>query len=280
MTATASPTGPQILRVAVIQMRYVEDEPVASRLRRAADLVCSAGDASLVVLPELWAHGGFAYASWARHAEELDGALCSELAALARRRRIWLHGGSFIEREAGVSEPRLWNTAPVFDPSGSQCAGYRKIHRFGFAAGEPRLLTAGTSTSAFDLAVPGSATVRAGLSTCYDLRFPELYRELVDQGVELNLVAAAWPEARIAHWAALGRARAIENQTVVAQCNLVGVDNGVVLGGRSQIIDANGDVVAMAGDSEEVIVADVDITALRRMRADFPVLADRRRGAA
>ncbi len=271
-------TTEDVLRVAVVQMRYDDREPVQSRLERAVRLIEHAASADLVVLPELWAHGGFAYRTWRETAEPLDGELLTALGKEASRHGIWLHAGSVIEREAQGPRPRLWNTTTVFDPAGEPDARYRKIHRFGFSEGEATLLTAGTSLSWCDLDTASGLRCRMGLSTCYDLRFPELYRDLLGYDVEVNAVSAAWPEARIEHWLALGRARAIENQTAVIQCNLVGVDSGVVLGGHSRVLDGNGDVVAEAGGTDErVLFADVDLGGLRRLRAAFPVLADRHR---
>ncbi|HYJ75438.1 MAG TPA: nitrilase-related carbon-nitrogen hydrolase, partial [Kineosporiaceae bacterium] len=122
----------------------------------------------------------------------------------------------------------------------------------------------------------GGRSTGVGLATCYDLRFPELYRRLVDAGARLVLVPAAWPVARVEAWTLLGRARAIEDQIVVVQCNTGGTHAGVRMGGRSQVVDATGAVLAEAGDGEEVLVVDVDPDAVGAWREAFPVLADRR----
>jgi predicted amidohydrolase len=119
--------------------------------------------------------------------------------------------------------------------------------------------------------------VRIGLTTCYDLRFPELYRALLDAGALVVLVPAAWPAARVEAWSLLGRARAVENQYVVVQCNTAGTHGGVPMGGRSQVVDARGRVLAEAGpDDEQVLVVDVDLDDVTAWREQFPVLADRR----
>jgi predicted amidohydrolase len=119
--------------------------------------------------------------------------------------------------------------------------------------------------------------VRAGLSTCYDLRFPEIYRRQVDAGAELFVVPAAWPAARVAHWTLLGRARAVENQGVVVQCNTAGTHARTPMGGRSQVVAATGEVLAEAPhDGEAVLSVDVDLAATTSYREAFPVLADRR----
>src|SRR6185437_12866364 len=169
----------------------------------------------------------------------------------------------------------LWNTSVVFGPDGSRLAVYRKIHRFGFGEGEPVLLEAGADIVTVPLPLAGG-TATLGLSTCYDLRFPEMYRRLLDAGSQVFVIPAAWPAARVEHWRLLGRARAVENQCVVLQCNTGGEHSGVPMGGYSQVVSATGDVLAETGDGEEVLVADVDLAEVDRWRKAFPVLADRR----
>jgi predicted amidohydrolase len=151
-------------------------------------------------------------------------------------------------------------------------AHYRKIHRFGFGEGEPKLMEAGDEIVVTTL--PDGT--RTGLATCYDLRFPELFRRLVDAGARLVVVPAAWPAPRVEAWRLLGRARAIENQLIVVQCNTAGTHAGATMGGYSQIVDATGAVLAEAGPDEEVLVADVEVATVDRWREAFPVLADRR----
>ena len=120
-------------------------------------------------------------------------------------------------------------------------------------------------------------SVTVGLSTCYDLRFPELYRQQVETGAELFVVPAAWPAARVGHWTLLGRARAIENQCVVVQCNTAGTHAGYEMGGHSQVVTASGEVLAEApGGEQQVLSVDVDLEATRAYRTAFPVLDDRR----
>ncbi len=272
------------MRVHVLQIAYGDDEPVAERVDRVAALVRDQGGADLVVLPELWAHGGFAYRTWQERAEPVDGPTMDTMAKAARDAGVVLHAGSIVERlprdaEAGADRgPQgrgLWNTSVVLGPSGELLATYRKIHRFGFGAGEPTLLEAGTDVVAPALPLAG-ADVTTGLATCYDLRFPEMFRRLVDLGARLVLVPAAWPVARVEAWTLLGRARAVEDQFVVVQCNTAGTHGGVTMGGRSQVVDATGAVLAEAGDAEEVLAVDVDLDAVDDWRERFPVLADRR----
>ena len=144
---------------------------------------------------------------------------------------------------------------------------YRKVHLFGYGSREQELLTPGDR-------VDGSGTL--ALSTCYDLRFPELFRAQVDGGSQLFLVAAAWPLARLAHWQVLLRARALENQSFLLACNAAGRQGSVELAGRSAVVDPWGTVVAEAGAGPQTLVVDVDPDLAVRARKEFPALADRR----
>jgi predicted amidohydrolase len=263
--------------VAVVQLEYDRHQLREERIARVLHYIDGvAADVELVVLPELWADGGFGYDTWEQTAEPLDGPLLTAVAEAAARRQVWLHAGSIIERPDGSANSPLFNTSVVINPAGRRHAVYRKIHRFGFSDGEPRLLAPGTSSVTKPIVTASGGTALVGLSTCYDLRFPELYRVLTDWGTEINLIPAAWPQSRIEHWRILGRARAIENQSFVVQCNLAGEDGDVRLGGGSQIVDPSGAVIASADDSETVLTATLDLAGLRSLRRTFPVLADRR----
>jgi len=270
------------MRIAVIQLGYDDREPVADRVARAADLVREQAGHDLVVLPELWAPGGFSYKKWDERAEPVDGPVAQIMSASARDAGVMLHAGSIVERPgAGVRGPdgrQLWNTSLVFAADGSLAATYRKIHRFGFGQGEPLLMEAGEALSLVEVpdSSPSAGAARAGLSTCYDLRFPELYRAQLDAGATLFVIPAAWPAARVRHWTLLAHARAIENQCVVVACNTAGTHAGVEMGGHSQVVLPTGDVVAMAGSDEQVLSVEVDMSVVDDYRASFPVLSDRR----
>ncbi len=270
-----------LLRVSLVQLGYADDESVAERTSRVADLVRSvcashfAGDSPhLVVLPELWAPTGFGYQQWEERAESVDGPVASTMSALAKECGVLLHAGSIIERLAspGPEGKHLANTSLVFGPDGGLVAVYRKIHRFGFGTGEPRLMEAGEDL--VSLALPTGH--RAGLSTCYDLRFPELYRRQLDAGAEVFVVPAAWPLPRVGAWSLLGRARAIENQCFLLACNTAGTHAGTPMGGRSQVVSPMGEVLAEGGADEEILTVEIDLDEVARARDAFPVLADRR----
>jgi predicted amidohydrolase len=265
------------MRVAVMQVAYGDDEPMDERIDRVADLVRDQRGHDLVVLPELWAPGGFAYREWADRAQPVDGPIGRAMASAARDAGVMLHAGSIVERpddgETGRDGHGLWNTSLVYRPDGSLAAAYRKIHRFGFGSGEPRLMDAGEDIVLVDL--PGDAG-KAGLSTCYDLRFPELYRRQVDAGAQVFLVPAAWPAARGRHWTLLAHARAVEDQCVVVACNTAGTHAATEMGGHSQVVSATGEALAMAGTAEQVLSVEVDLEAVTQWREAFPVLKDRR----
>ena len=270
------------MRIAVIQIGYDDREPASERVGRVADVVRGQEGHDLVVLPELWAPGGFFYRHWADRAEPVDGPIASAMSAAARDAAVMLHAGSIIERPAdGARGPEgkdLWNTSLVFAADGSLVATYRKIHRFGFGQGEPLLMEAGNALSLVDVPDPSSdaGPARAALSTCYDLRFPELYRAQLDAGATLFVIPAAWPAARVRHWTLLAHARAIENQCVVVACNTAGTHAGVEMGGLSQVVMPDGDVAAIAGIHEQVLSVEVDMRVVADYRTSFPVLRDRR----
>jgi predicted amidohydrolase len=268
------------LRAALLQVSYGDDETLSDRVERVSRWIRELGPADLVVLPELWAHGGFASASWEATAEHVNGPTVAQMASVAREVGVWLHAGSIIERaeddaDRGAEGRGLWNTSVLLSPQGTVHKTYRKIHRFGFGDGEPRLLEAGTDLAVSEL-VHDAGVSRIGLATCYDLRFPELFRGLGDLGADVVLLPAAWPMPRVEHWRLLGRARALENQAWVLQCNTAGTHSGVEMGGHSQIVAPTGEVVAELGSGEDVLFADIDLNLVATVRADFPVLADRR----
>lgn len=271
-----------IIRTTLLQVGYGDEESLTDRVDRVCAWIRTLPDTDLVILPELWAHGGFASHSWKAQSEAIDGRTIQRLAGVAVDMGIWLHGGSIIERAAtgddrGPDGRGLWNTSILLDPAGRVQVTYRKIHRFGFGEGEPRLLEAGEQVCATDVGLAAART-RLGLATCYDLRFPELFRELSESGVEVVIVPAAWPLARVEHWRLLGRARAIENQMFVLQCNSAGTHSGIAMGGHSQVIDPTGEVLGELGTAEGALTADLDLDLVTQTRRGFPVLADRRIG--
>ncbi len=260
------------MRVDLLQIAYGDDETGGTRRDRVLAMLRERRGADLVVLPELWPHGGFSYRDWTERAEPLDGPTFTAVAEVAAQIGVAVHAGSIIERDG----ENLWNTSLLVGPDGAVLARYRKIHRFGFGVGEPRLLEAGTDLVTAVLDVAGHGPLTVGLATCYDLRFPEMFRGLLDAGAELVLVPAAWPAARVQHWTLLARARAVEDQLVVVAVNTAGTHAGTEMGGRSLVVGPSGEVLGEAGTEEEVLAVEVDPAEPAAARERFPVLRDRR----
>ncbi|MEV0113450.1 carbon-nitrogen family hydrolase [Streptomyces sp. NPDC050844] len=266
------------MRASLIQIAVDEDEPVNSRRSRVASLVreVSAREGSdLVVLPELWTTGAFAYESFATEAEPLEGPTYEAMAKAASDAGVWLHAGSIPERAvpdsgSAAGEGPLYNTSLVFSPDGELAAAYRKIHRFGFDKGEAVMMAAGA-----ELATVRLPSTTLGLATCYDLRFPELFRGLVDAGAEMFVVPAGWPARRREHWLLFARARAVEDQVYVLACGTGGTHAGVPQAGHSVVVDPWGEVLCEAGDGEEVLTVDLDPLKVGATREQFPALKDR-----
>ncbi|MFE5402267.1 carbon-nitrogen family hydrolase [Streptomyces sp. NPDC056580] len=266
------------MRASLIQIAVDEGESVASRRRRAAALVREQAGSDLVVLPELWTTGAFAYEEFGTEAEPLEGPTFEAMAKAASDAGVWLHAGSIPERAASgdgsaAADGPLYNTSLVFSPSGDLVAAYRKIHRFGFDKGEAVLMSAGRDA----VTVPLPRTT-LGVATCYDLRFPELFRTLVDAGAETLVIPAGWPERRRAHWTLLARARAVENQAFVLACGTAGTHAGVPQAGHSIVVDPWGEVLAEAGAGEEVLTVEFDPAKVAVTREQFPALKDRMMG--
>ena len=257
------------MRVALLQLRVDDSESASDRIVRVAALVEAQAGAELVVLPELWVPGAFGYRGYVDSADVIFGAAVSSIADAAKHIGAFVAAGTFIERDHG----QLHNTAVLLSPRGDLQHTYRKLHLFGFNHGEATILQAGD-----DWTVTAIDGTRVGITTCYDLRFPELYRLFVDQGAELFVIPTGWPAARLEHWQILTRARAIENQVFLLGCNQVGTQEGVELAGHSVVIDPWGQVIAEAGTEEEVLTVDIDLSLVARIRDEFPVLRDRRLG--
>jgi deaminated glutathione amidase len=267
------------MRAAAVQLTSTPDFDRnlerADRLTRAA----VADGARLVVLPEKWSALGRGEAQLAG-AQAIDGPAISWARATARELGIDLVAGSFSEQVPG--EDRLRNTSVHIGPNGELLATYRKVHMFDVVVEGTVYRESEHEDAGEELVVsPTAGGVELGLSICYDLRFPELYRILAIRGARVFTVPAAFtvPTTRD-HWEILLRARAIEDQAFVVAANQIGEhEPGVRSGGRSMIVDPWGIVLAHAADRECHIVADLDLEAQARTRRDLPALANRRPSA-
>jgi omega-amidase len=162
------------------------------------------------------------------------------------------------------------NTAVLYAPDGALLGGYRKIHLFRLMQ-EPRYLTPGDRATLCP--TPWGPT---GLAICYDLRFPELFRAMALAGAVLFLVLAQWPVQRVEAWLLLARARAVENELIVAACNRVGNDGQVVFPGRSCVVDPWGNALVEGDDQERLLIARADLREIRKARRYITVYEDRR----
>ena len=267
------------MRVALCQANCGEDvaaneAQVFEMLERAA-----AEGADLAALPEVWPRQGSA-SQMREAAEPLDGPRVARLAEVAGRHGMWIHGGSVLELDGD----RVFNTSVLVDRRGELVATYRKIHLFDadppgavpsresflFAAGD-EVVTAETEFG------------RVGLSICYDVRFPELYRNLAVQGATIVFIPAAFRhETGVDHWEVLVRARAIEDQCFVvaaAQWGTWGPSGRERRNfGHSLVADPWGRVLALAPDGVGVTMAELDPTELERVRMMLPALRHRRLG--
>lgn len=264
------------MRVAAVQLTSTADFDRnlerADRFTRAA----AADGAQLVVLPEKWSALGRAEAQQAG-AQPLDGPAIEWARSAARELGLELVAGSISERVG--ADPRLRNTSVHVGPDGEIRAAYRKVHMFDVVVEGTVYRESEHEDAGDELVVSQTAGgVELGLSICYDIRFPELYRILAIRGARVFTVPAAFtvPTTRD-HWEVLLRARAIEDQAFVVAANQIGEhEPGVRSGGRSMIVDPWGLVLARAADSEGHIVADLDLDAQARIRRELPALANRR----
>jgi predicted amidohydrolase len=264
------------LRVALVQVEARED--VASNLARAAAMAAEAAvGADLVVLPEYVQYRGSA-AGFRASAATIPGPTTAPFASVAAGGSCYVLAGSHAEASADPARP--YNTAVLFDRSGALVASYRKLHLFDVSVDD------GPSDLESARVTPGDRAVVAsvdgfglGLSICYDLRFPELYRSLALAGAEMLAVPAVFT-ARTGrdHWEPLLRARAIENGAFVLAAGACGAGGSAAIPawGHSMVVDPWGGIVAQAGDSEEIVRAELDLDLASAARRQIPALANRR----
>lgn len=263
------------MKTAVVQVNAGDDK--SRNVQRAIELVCRAigTGARFILLPEVFVFRGGAGrpGCLSRIAEVVPGESLKPLMALARRHGVFILAGSLYER-AGESG-RAYNTSVLIDSRGKIRAKYRKIHLFEAALGKKRIKES-------DYLVSGNRTVvvpvekfKVGLSVCYDVRFPEMYRGYARRGVHVICVPSAFTyETGKAHWEVLLRARAIENCCYVLAPNQIGLSGqGVRCYGHSMIVGPWGDVLAEAsGDREEIIYANLNMSRIVAKRRALPAI--------
>jgi deaminated glutathione amidase len=272
-SARSTDVNGSALRVAAVQMTSGDDR--AANLETAARLVGAAARAGarLVVLPEKWPyiHGP----RTREGAEPLDGPSLGAARDWARDLGVAILAGSVIE-DGGGERPH--NTSVLVRPDGSTAGVYRKLHMFDVDVGGISYRESAATAPGSEIVVAEALGRRIGMSVCYDLRFPELYRRLVLAGAEVLVVPAAFTVATGRdHWEILLRARAIENQAFVIAAGQYGAHaDGTTSYGRSMVVDPWGTVLAQAADGEGLAVADLDLARLAEVRARLPALRHRR----
>jgi predicted amidohydrolase len=250
-----------LLRVSLAQIDVVFGD-VAANLQKAEACAAEAAraGANLLLLPELWS-SGLDLEHAAQHAGRGSDAA---MADLARRHQLHIYGSIPVK---GL-DAKVTNQGLLFSSDGGCLAEYAKLHLFR-PMDEDRYLQRGDS-----VVIADTPWGRAGLAICYDLRFPELFRAHSAGGAKLVLIVAEWPYPRLEHWQTLLRARAIENQVFMIACNRAGESRGLRFCGHSCVIDPWGETVVEAGDSEQLVTAEIDLARVDEVRKAFPVLAD------
>jgi predicted amidohydrolase len=264
------------MKVAVVQLNSNADRAgnlaAADRLARNA----AAQGAELIVLPEKWPTMG-SEEQLRASAESLDGPTVQWARRTAAELGVDLVAGSFLEQRPGGEKPA--NTSVHVGPDGEIQAVYRKIHMFDVEVGGHVYRESELETPGEEIVVSQTAGgIELGLSVCYDLRFPELYRILAVRGARIIAIPAAFTLVTTRdHWETLVRARAIEDQAFVLAANQFGAHpDGGHSGGRSMIVDPWGVVLAQAPDSEAAVVAELDLERQQEIRRSLPSLANRR----
>jgi len=264
------------MRIGLAQMNSQDDK--AANLATAERLIDELAEkqARLILLPEYFNYLG-PDEQWSENAEPLVGSPSVDLVRRkAREHGVYVHLGSFLEREGS----RVYNTGVVLDPAGKVIAKYRKVHLFDVEIpGGPVYLESKTLTPGSTLTTFKIDEFTFGMSTCYDLRFPELFRRLAEQGVHAIVVPAAFTlQTGRDHWELLLRARAVENLCWVAAAGQWGSHPpSKQCFGRSMIVNPWGLVLAQAPDGVCAVVADIDLESLHRTRKTFPALHHRRK---
>ncbi len=253
------------MRITSIQLG-MKDRSKAETVAHALDLVDQAAESDLILLPEIWPCGFFSFDRYRSDSETLEGPTVTAFRQKARDHQAHILMGSLVENQS----EQFYNTSIFINPRGEIAACYRKIHLFGYQSDETQILTPGQEVVVTDTAWGG-----CGFSTCYDLRFPELFRRMLDQGAKFFLISSAWPRVRLEAWKLFNRARAHENLAFLISCNAAGSNAGKQYAGNSMIVDPLGQIVAQGGEQEELVSADIDPGLVDRVRQDFSALDDR-----
>ncbi|HDL18423.1 MAG TPA: carbon-nitrogen family hydrolase [Bacteroidetes bacterium] len=254
-----------VLKIALAQWNVREGD-LDHNTGKLAEMAARAGDqkSDLMLIPEMW-YIGYEYSLFNRLATGFDAGAFTFQGELARKHSLAICGSS-VRCERG----KFFNTMAFYDHAGDLILHYDKMFLFA-PMGEAEHFSSGRQIAAVEW-----HGWKIGLAMCYDLRFPELFRAQVKQGVQLFLLSAQWPVTRIAHWDLLLRARAVENQAFVAGCNRTGENPSYQFPGKSAVINPGGEQLIKTDDREGLWVTEIDIDDLFESRRSLPFLDDMR----
>lgn len=255
------------MKIACIQMnmKFCAPDENFVKAEKLIDL-CAEKNPDVIVLPEMW-NTGFFPKDNPESLSDVNGEKTGRIiGALAKKHNVNIAAGSV----SNVKDGGLYNTAFVFARNGECVAEYDKTHLF-TPMHEDRYFKKGNKICAFSL-----DGIKCGIVICYDIRFPELIRSLAVDGLDVLFVVSQWPDVRIPHHETLVRARAIENQMFAVCCNSCSEAGETVYGGHSSVVGPWGDVLCSAGNGEETVFADCDISELKKIRENINVFSDRR----
>ena len=251
------------INITLVQMNVILGCP-EKNLARVNNLLHSVSETpDIILLPELWS-SGYDFENFTKLAATTP-AMLEHLAIIAKTRESYI-GGTLVEEDSG----KFYNTFFLIDPKGNCIAAYRKIHLFSLME-EERHFAPGRKPCLVEI-----CGLQVGLMTCYDIRFPELSRNLTLQGAQLLLVCAQWPRPRTTHWRTLLQARAIENQLFVAACNRIGQGREHRYPGSSAIIDPWGETTLKTPDRQGAFTATINLAKVNEVRRTMTCFADRR----
>ncbi|ATW24360.1 hypothetical protein DCMF_05785 [Candidatus Formimonas warabiya] len=256
-----------VVKVALIQFNIVSGDldhnltTVTEQIEIAAQ-----GHADLILLPELW-NCGYDLLHLPHLAQGLQGPTVSTIRELAKKYKLFIFAGSIAEKKDGV----YYNTTVAIDQKGSIVGKYRKIHLFSLGFEEDKFFSGGE-----DWGLVETPWGLAGMIICYDLRFPELMRNLALRGARFIVVPAQWPESKVDQWITFCKARALENQVYLFGTNCTGTDLEIPYPGKSLIVSPWGDVIKEGTSNQEVVLADIDMDEVDKAREALPALFERR----
>lgn len=259
-------------RIAVVQMDSGNDTEknlaqIEKCIREAAEK-----EAALIIFPE---HAEYLGMDYGKHTSPVPGEITRFFASCAEKYGIYVHCGTMTEQN---TEGCPYNTSILFSPRGEILGRYRKLHMFDVALEDgPGYRESGEVSPGDDIVLCDTELGRIGMAVCYDLRFPEIFRIMAKQGADMMVLSANFTkDTGRAHWEPLIRARAIENTCYVAAAGQCGKKDAFTAYGHSMIVDPWGEVLARAGDQEEILYAVIDTDRIRQVRKQIPSLMNTR----